>query len=432
MTTVFKFGGASIKDADAIRHLGELLRQLETRPDVVVVSAMGKTTNALEALLAAARGSDEDDYRQQLEALRRDHLAAVERLFGTRQGQLGERIEELLAELDARHRKHRDDARPRHYDQTIGYGELLSTTIVSAWFNQIGLACDWHDARRLIVTDANHQAANVDWAETSRRLQALSGERMGILQGFIGATAEGESTTLGREGSDFSAAIVAHCLGASEVVIWKDVPGLFNADPRRFDNASQLMQISYDEAIELAWLGAKVIHPKTLAPLRERQIPLKVRSFKTPDAAPSVISTQGDDDTIAAYVLAEEQVLLDIQPKDFSFMDETRQHEVFGRLVDAGLHANLIDGGAMRLSLCLDAHPARLEPFVERLAEDYALTRHDDLTLLSLRHPTQAQLEALSAGREVLAQRSNAFTAQRLFRNAECPETWRIPDQRSD
>ncbi|MDR5903705.1 aspartate kinase [Franzmannia qiaohouensis] len=428
MTTVFKFGGASIKDADAIRHLGELLRQLETRPDVVVVSAMGKTTNALEALLAAARGSDEDDYRQQLEALRRDHLAAVERLFGTRQGQLGERIEELLAELDARHRKHRDDARPRHYDQTIGYGELLSTTIVSAWFNQIGLACDWHDARRLIVTDANHQAANVDWAETSQRLQALAGGRMVITQGFIGGSADGVSTTLGREGSDFSAAIIAHCLDADEVVIWKDVPGLFNADPRRFDNAQQLMQLSYDEAIELAWLGAKVIHPKTLAPLRERHIPLRVRSFETPDAPPSVISQHGDDDPTPACILAEEQVLLEIQPCDFSFMDEVRQHEVFGRLVDAGLHANLIDGGAMRLSLCLDAHPARLEPFVERLAADYVLTRHDDLTLLSVRHPTPALLASLSADREILAERHNTQTAQRLFHTAECPETWHIPE----
>ncbi|APX91649.1 hypothetical protein BWR19_01045 [Halomonas sp. 1513] len=428
MTTVFKFGGASIKDADAIRHLGELLQHLEARPDVVVVSAMGKTTNALEALLAAARGSDEDDYRQQLEALRRDHLAAVESLFGTRQGQLGERVEELLSELDDCHRQHRDAERAFHYDQTIGYGELLSTTIVSAWFNQIGLACDWHDARRLIVTDANHQAANVDWAETSQRLQALAGGRMVITQGFIGGSAGGVATTLGREGSDFSAAIIAHCLDAEEVVIWKDVPGLFNADPRRFDNAQQLMQLSYDEAIELAWLGAKVIHPKTLAPLRERRIPLKVRSFETPDAPPSVISQHGDDDLVPAYILAEEQVLLEIQPRDFSFMDEVRQHEVFGRLVDAGLHANLIDGGAMRLSLCLDAHPARLAPLVESLAADYALTRHDDLTLLSVRHPTPARLASLSEGREVVAQRANAYTAQRLFRSNECPDTWRIPE----
>nr|WP_163501616.1 aspartate kinase [Halomonas socia] len=428
MTTVFKFGGASIKDADAIRHLGELLFHLEARPDVVVVSAMGKTTNALEALLAAARGSDEDDYRQQLEALRRDHLTSVEALFGTRQGKVGERVEELLTELDARHRKHRDDARPRHYDQTICYGELLSTTIVSAWFNEIDLPCDWHDARRLIITDANHQAANVDWAETSQRLQALHGKRLVVTQGFIGGSTDGLATTLGREGSDFSVAIIAHCLDADEVVIWKDVPGLFNADPRRFDNARQLMRLSYDEAIELAWLGAKVIHPKTLAPLRERRIPLKVRSFEALDAPPSVISERGGDDPTPACIIAEEQVLLEIQPRDFSFMDEIRQHDVFGRLVDAGLHANLIDSGAMRLSLCLDTHPARLTPLIESLAADYALTRHGDLTLLSVRHPTQALLEGLSASREVLAQRGNACCAQRLFRSAECPETWHIPD----
>ncbi|SDM45154.1 aspartate kinase [Franzmannia pantelleriensis] len=428
MTTIFKFGGASIKDAEAIRHLGELLNRLETRPRTIVISAMGKTTNALEALLAAARHGDESDYRHQLEALRRDHLATVESLFGASGGSVAERVETLLEELDECHRQHRGDDRPHHYDQTICYGELLSTTIVSAWLNEIGVDNDWYDARQLIVTDANHQAANVDWAKTSQRLKTLEGEPLVVTQGFIGGTADGDSTTLGREGSDFSAAIIAHCLGASEVVIWKDVPGLFNADPRRFDNARQLMQISYHEAIELAWLGAKVIHPKTLAPLRERQIPLKVRSFKALDAPHSVISARGDDDAMPACILAEEQVLLEIQPRDFSFMDEARQLDALGRLVDAGLHANLIDSSAMRLSLCLDAHPERLEPLVESLDADYALTRHDDLTLLSVRHPTQALLDSLSKGRAHLVERRNREVAQRLFHSNDCPETWHIPD----
>ena len=430
MTTVYKFGGASIKDAAAIRHLGELLAPIRTRPLVVVISAMGKTTNALEALLAAARGSDDSDYRRRLDTLRNDHVATVEALFGDRAGPLTERVAALFEELDRRHRAHRREPRPFHYDQTIGFGELLSTTIVSAWLNEVGVATDWHDARKLIVTDARHQAANIDWPATRERVRALApgGERLLLTQGFIGGTPDGVATTLGREGSDFSAAILAHCLEAEELVIWKDVPGLFNADPRRFDNAVQLQRLSYDEAIELAWLGAKVIHPKTLAPLQQKGIPLTVRSFEEPDAPPSIISAEGDAATTPACILADDQTLLEIHPRDLSFMDEARQHDILGRLVEAGLHANLVDSGAMRLSLCLDSHPARLEPLTEALAADYRVQRQDDLTLLSVRHPTGPLLEALSGNRELLAERRNVTTAQRLFRSKECPETWHLPD----
>lgn len=268
MTQVFKFGGASIRDAAAIRRLGELLARFPERPLIVVVSAMGKTTNALEALLAAARGSDDADYRERLAALRRDHLATVKALFGERADPVAGRIEALIDELDRRHRAHAHRERPFHYDQTVGIGELLSTTLVAAWLDEIGLASEWRDARDLIVTDDRYQAANVDWTATAERVRDLDSDdgRIRVTQGFTGATAEGASTTLGREGSDYSAAILAHCLGAEGVTIWKDVPGLFNADPRRVDNAVRLERISYDEAIELAWHGAKVIHPKTLAP----------------------------------------------------------------------------------------------------------------------------------------------------------------------
>ena len=289
MTQVFKFGGASIQDAAAIRRLGELLARFRARPLVVVVSAMGKTTNALEALLEAAREGEGDDYRDRLETLRREHLAAVESLFGTRTGPVTERVEALITELDRRHRRHAGRERPFHYDQTVCFGELLSTTIVSAWLEEAGMATQWLDARELVVTDDCHQAANIDWQATAERVRSLDRDdgRIRVTQGFIGGTAEGASTTLGREGSDFSAAILAHCLDAEEVTIWKDVPGLFNADPRRFDNAVQLERISYGEAIELAWHGAKVIHPKTLGPLQQKAIPLTVRSFQDLEAPPA-------------------------------------------------------------------------------------------------------------------------------------------------
>ncbi len=430
MPQVFKFGGASIQDAAAIRRLGELLARFRARPLILVVSAMGKTTNALEGLLAAARNGEADDYRDRLETLRREHLATIEALFGAKASPVTERVEALITELDRRHRQHAGRERPFHYDQTVCFGELLSTTIVCAWLDEAGMAAEWLDARELIVTDDCHQAANVDWQATAERVHDLAGDddRIRVTQGFIGGTAEGASTTLGREGSDFSAAILAHCLDAQEVTIWKDVPGLFNADPRRVDNAVQLERISYDEAIELAWHGAKVIHPKTLGPLQQKSIPLTVRSFQDLEAAPSTIGRDTRFDTqTPSLVLREEQTLLKIRPRDFAFMDEARQHDILGRLVEAGLHAGLVDSGAMRLSLCLDGHPERLEPLIASLCTDYAVERRDDLTLLTVRHADDALLAALSAGRDSLAERRNADTAQRLFPGSQCRGTWHIP-----
>lgn len=433
MTTVFKFGGASIKDADAIRHLTPLIEQHGDRPLVVVVSAMGKTTNKLEALLAAARsegGTQGDEYRQCFKALQADHHEVLEALLGGSPDAPSERIDVLFEELDAQHHKHRDGPHAKHYDQTVCYGELLSTTIVAAWLNHHGIATEWHDARELVRTDACHQAANLDWPATldNIRERLSHSNRVALTQGFIGGTEQGEATTLGREGSDFSAAIFAHCLEAREVVIWKDVTGLFNADPRRFDNAVQLERISYAEATELAWHGAKVIHPKTLGPLQEKSIPLMVRSFEAPDAEPTVIDAERRFDAeVPSCILREDQVWLEVRPRDFAFMDEPRQHDILGRLVEAGLHANLVDSGAMRFALCLDNKPERLDPLVESLQADYEVSREDDLTLLTVRHPRPGMMDTLGEGREALAERRNATTSQRLFHSRDCPTTWRIP-----
>ncbi len=432
MTTVFKFGGASIKDADAIRRLMPLIEAHRERPLVVVISAMGKTTNALEALLADARDDGSSGgYRERLDELKAGHEAVAEALLGDEARELKQRVGELVKALDEQHRRHCESSYSVHYDQTVCYGELLSTTIVAAWLNHEGVATDWLDARELVITDDHHQDANIDWQATREaiRSQAASGDRVRLTQGFIGGTSDGISTTLGREGSDFSAAILAHCLDAAEVVIWKDVPGLFNADPRRFDNAVQLKRLSYAETIELAWHGAKVIHPKTLGPLKQKGIPLTVRSFETPEAPPSVIDADTRFDAEhPSCILRDDQVLLEVKPKDFSFMDEPRQHDILGRLVEAGAHANLIDGSAMQFTLCCDNKPERLKPLIESLDADYSLERQEELTLITVRHAGESLLERLREGREVLAERRNATTTQRLFRSEDCPETWHIPD----
>ncbi|RCV90433.1 aspartate kinase [Billgrantia montanilacus] len=433
MTTVFKFGGASIKNADAIRHLTPLIEAHRDRPLVVVVSAMGKTTNALEALLADARDGNRggDGYQERLASLKASHREVADALFGGEADSLKSRLDALFDELDEQHRHYRDSPYPEHYDQTVCYGELLSTTLVAEWLNRQGVETEWLDARELIITDEQHQDANLNWSATTDAIRKRAGgeDRVLLTQGFIGGTSGGASTTLGREGSDFSAAIFAHCLDAAEVVIWKDVPGLFNADPRRFDNAVQLKRLSYAETIELAWHGAKVIHPKTLGPLKQKAIPLTVRSFETPDAPPSVIDADTRFDTEhPSCILRDDQVLLEVKSKDFSFMDEPRQHDILGRLVEAGVHANLIDGSAMQFTLCCDNKPERLQPLTDSLDADYALERQEGLTLLTVRHPSESLLERLSEGRDILAERRNATTTQRLFRTDECPETWHIPD----
>ncbi|SDO43985.1 aspartate kinase [Halomonas shengliensis] len=429
MPEVYKFGGASIRDADAIRHLGELLTRQVPPPRALVVSAMGKTTNALEALLDAARGDDSGGYRERLAALRDDHLGVAAALFGT-DAPVAADLERLLAALDAAHRRHRDAPYPVHYDHTVGFGELLSTTLVAAWLDEIGLATRWCDARELIVTDDRHQAAGIVWDETCARLTALAtrDQRLLITQGFIGATAAGAMTTLGREGSDFSAAILAHCLDAEGLTIWKDVPGVFNADPRRVDNARQLERLSYAEAVEQSWHGAKVIHPRTLAPLQRKAIPLTVRSFLEPEATPSRIGPEpGDGDRVPACILRDDQRLLDIRPADFRFMDEGCLGEVLGHLARHGLHANFLECEAMRLRLAIDARPRACRELLDDLGEAYRVEETCGLTLLTLRHPDAALRQALVGDLPVVTEKATASTAQWLLPSDACPERWRLP-----
>ncbi|MDY7116253.1 aspartate kinase [Halomonas sp. SSL-5] len=430
MSEIYKFGGASIQDAEAIRRLGELLSRHDLHPRALVVSAMGKTTNALEALLDAARGDQQSLYQQRLAAIRDDHLGVAQALFGAGSA-TAENLERLLEALDIAHRTHREASLAFHYDQTVGFGELLSTTLVAAWLNEIGLPTRWCDARELIVTDDRHRAAGIDWGETCGRLRSLAAreEALLLIQGFIGATADGAMTTLGREGSDFSGAILAHCLDAEGLTIWKDVTGVFNADPRRFDNARQLERLSYAEAVEQSWHGAKVIHPRTLAPLQRKGIPLTVRSFLEPGTTPSRIGPEpGDGDRRPACILRDDQRLLDISPEDFRFMDEACLGDVLARLARHGLHANFLACEAMRLRLAIDDDPERCAALLADLRGDYRVECQKGLTLLTVRHPGDGLLQALSGDMPIVAEQCSATTAQRLFPGDACPATWHLPD----
>ena len=428
--SVYKFGGASIGDAEAIRHLAALLAPESERPRALVASAMGKTTNALEALLQAAREPDEASYRRRLAEIRDGHLAVAEALFGPG-SPAADALEQRLAELDAAHATHRKAPYPFHYDQTVGFGELLSTTLLAAWLNASGIPTRWCDARELIITDDRHQAAEIDWKATRERIARAAAEEESLLltQGFIGATAEGAMTTLGREGSDFSAAILAECLEAEALTVWKDVPGLFNADPRRFANARQVGQISYAEALEQTWHGAKVIHPRTLAPLQRAGIPLTVRSFLDPDAPPSTIGpAPGDGDSHPALILRDDQMLLEVSPHEEGFVEASLMAEALGTLADQGLNANLLEVEARCLRLVVDHKPERLAALKARLEACGALSQREGLALLTVRHAGKAMLDALDAGKTPLIARQSGATAQRLYPAAECPAPWTIPE----
>ncbi len=418
MLKVFKFGGASIRDAQSLQQLLAILNDHANVSLVVVVSAMGKTTNALENLLALARSGEAEAYKKNFLELEYKHIRICNEAFGEDQDVVVDTIYELLKALDRLMWAHADKEYDLHYDQVICFGELLSSTIVSAYLSHHGVENNLLDARRYIITDSKHRAANVDWNTTQERMAELRlNEGIVLTQGFIASDTSGLSTTLGREGSDYTAAILAYCLGAAEVVIWKDVQGLFNADPRRFPDARQLYAISYAEAIELAYYGATVIHPKTIKPLENRNIPLKVQSFHAPGAKPSLIAQGTEHDgSIPSIIVKSQQALVSINPRDFSFMDEAGLHKLFGLLAGLGIHANLIQVSAISLTLCYDFDIRKHELLVKSLRENYRLRYNTGLELLTIRHYTSELINEMTDGKAVLLEQRSRNTVQLVMK----------------
>lgn len=419
MIRVYKFGGASVRNADAVMNLGKILENKGGAPLAVVISAMGKTTNAIENLLAAYRNKDQHATTL-LQQLVHFHLNICQELFSEKQPTLHDALMNLFRSLEVQLVADGLDYN-QHYDQTVSYGELLSTTIVAHYLQTIGLKIKHVDARDLIATDDHYRAANILWDTTCKNLQALFYNSSGAImltQGFIGRSSNGKTTTLGREGSDFSAAILAYCLNADELVIWKDVPGLMNADPKRFPDCLKIDQISYQEAIELSYYGATVIHPKTMKPLQNKQIPLKVASFLNPDEPPTVIHSNPEFDTsIPSFIIKDKQMLLSFSARDFSFMNEERLHQLFGSFHSIGLHANLLQASALSLSVCVNEDEEILQKIVEMHHSDYTIKYNRCLELLTIRHYTAELAEKFSKGREVLLEQRSRVTLQLVLRN---------------
>lgn len=414
---VFKFGGASVNSADAVRNMAHIVQKhLESAPLVVVVSAMGKTTNLLEKLVPGITSDNEHKaLRQRLEDY---HIDIVKSLIPNDKS-IVNKVYTLLHQLDSTIATLQSDSEHYNYnyDQVVSFGELISTTIIAHYLNHLGINTLWEDARQCIVTDNHHREGRVDWESTRGECWRLkdnaTGYQVVVTQGFIGATSDLKTTTLGREGSDYSAAILAYCLDAESVTIWKDVPGFLNADPKFFANTVKISQIPYNEAIELAYYGASVIHPKTVKPIQNKGIPLYIRSFITPEADGSSI---GDYKTIVPetplYIFKNNQILLSILPRDYSFIAEDNLQVIFGILSKIGIRVNLMQNSALSFSICIDNNPQLVAPLIEELKNMFRVRYNQNLQLITIRYYTQEVIDRIVAGRPILLEQRSRTTEQ--------------------
>ncbi|MFT3884843.1 MAG: aspartate kinase [Flavobacteriales bacterium] len=411
---VFKFGGASVKDAAGVRNMAEVLKHFSLDDLVIVVSAMGKTTNALEEITWSYLDGRATDAT--VDALETAHLAVLREVApddAVALHAIEDRFHALRTLLKQAPTKNVD----RHYDQLVAFGEVWSTLIVSAHLKAAGIGNRWVDAREIVRTDASHRAAKVDWNASAEQALGLIGEASErpvriVTQGFIGRTKDGHTTTLGREGSDFSAAIFAYLLDAESVTIWKDVPGMFNADPKRFPDTKLLAHISYREAIELSYFGASVIHPRTLQPMQKKHIPLYVRSFIDLDAPGSTIDDRSENDSlIPSFIVKPKQVLISITPRDLSFIVEENLSGIFKLFAKRNVRIDLMQNSAVAFSVVVDDTP-RAHELIRELQNDYEVLYNAGCELLTVRHFDEATLARLTEHREVLIEQRSRLTAR--------------------
>ena len=412
---VFKFGGASVKDAPAIENLYQIMRLYPDDIVVVVISAMGKTTNFLEKVLEAYHQRPEE-VPALVDELQRQHEQVAEQLVPD-PGSIVDSLRQLFRQLRERLSCAPSQNYDFDYDQIVSFGELLSTTLISGYLNIAGIPNTWLDARRVIRTDSTFREGRVDWETSARQIQdavaaGFGKDRVVLTQGFIGGTAENLTTTLGREGSDYSAAIIAHSLDAESVTIWKDVPGLLNADPKRFPDAVKLERIPYEEALELTFYGASVIHPKTLKPLQNKQIPLYVKSFFHPENEGSVITNCRLSTGVPSYIVKDGQVLLTLFPKDFSFMGVENLSDVFTQLANYRVKINMMQNSALSLSICTDNVGERLKKCVDALKKRYKVKYNDPVQLITIRHHTPESVEKAVGDKKVLMRQTSRATIQ--------------------
>ncbi|MDO6817792.1 aspartate kinase [Zobellia sp. 1_MG-2023] len=410
---VFKFGGASVKDADGVKNVVNVLRQTGHGNTMVVVSAMGKTTNAMEATVNAYF-NDKSALTAAFQETIAYHDAILRDLFSNNGHEVFALVKGLFDEVQGFLAWNKSPNYNFVYDQVVGYGELISTTILNAYLNDVGIKSNWVDIRDFIKTNDSYRDVSVNWEKTQDRIsKGIDKSKLNITQGFLGSDDNNFTTTLGREGSDYTAAILAYCLNADSVTIWKDVPGVLNADPRYFSETQLLNNISYREAIELAFYGASVIHPKTLQPLQQKEIPLHVKSFLNPkDPGTTVGKGVGIEPKVPCFIVKKNQVLMKLSSLDFSFIVEDSISELFKLFHDHKMKVDLIQNSAISFSVCVDNRFGRLEDLLNLLKSRFKVVHHEGVSLYTIRHFDEKAIESLQNGHEVLLEQRGKETLQ--------------------
>lgn len=415
---VFKFGGASVKDAEAVKNVLSILQLFKGKKLGVVISAMGKTTNAMELIVDALWTRKLELFTEIVEERRAFHLSIMNELFSSSENEIYSEINKEFDVLLAKFNDPIPDNFDFEYDQIVSLGEVLSTKIVTAYVRQEGIAAKWMDARELIRTDHQYREAELHWEKTTSNFQErfmpeFDQNNVLITQGFIGHTSEGFTATLGREGSDFSAGIIAYCCDAEDVTIWKDVPGMLNADPKWFDNTVKLEQISFKEAIELSYYGASVIHPKTIKPLQNKNIPLYVKSFLNPEAEGTTIQeSTASDHLVPSFIFKMNQILFSFTPKDFSFLVEKNLSHIFDLLAKSNAKINIMQNSALNFSILVDAEKVSIDRILELFSGDYEVKFNEGLELVTIRHYDQATIDRVTVDKEIILQQKTRETAR--------------------
>jgi len=417
---VFKFGGASVNSVERIKNVSSILKSFPGEKIMIIISAMGKTTNALERVVDVFYNNKKEEALQLFDQVKKQHLTTAKYLLVTHYLACEEQLKNFFIEAEwLLHDKPVKDY-DYYYDQVVCIGELLSTSIVSAWLNEAGIENKWIDVRDIIRTDNDFRDATINWEYTSAKVADsivpfFNDNNIILTQGFIGATDENESTTLGREGSDYTAAVFGNMLNAESLIIWKDVESVMNADPKQFPDATPIAELNYNEVIEMAYYGAQVIHPKTIKPLENKNIPLYVKSFLNPLSPGTIIHNKPVHHLPPIIVLKEKQVLVEMRSKDFSFVGEHHIGKLYSLFEKINIKPNLTQNGAISFLCVLDDRSEKMEKLAFEVADIFDVQIRKDLTLLTIRHYSKELYDKLTAGKNILLQQRTTETVQVLF-----------------
>ena len=416
---VFKFGGASVKNAEAVRNIVGILKDHKEHI-IVVISAMGKTTNNLERIIDNYVNRDGEKLAKEVDTLKSYHFEIINDLFSDKNHPVYEDINKLLGELERKLDKEPSLNFDHDYDQIICFGELFSTKIITHFLQSQKIKAVWKDVRFSIKTNNAYREARVNWEMTKELVTEhfeFGENQILITQGFLGSTIDNITTTLGREGSDYTGAVLAHVLKAKKLIIWKDVPGVLNADPKWFDDTVLLSKLSYRDAIELAYYGASVIHPKTIKPLQNKNINLHVKSFKNPEAEGTIISNVDYEKLVPSFIFKMDQVLIRISPEDFSFIAEDHLQTIFGILSENRIKINLMQNSALKFLLCINNDKRRLPKIIDQLESEFKVSYETGLELITIRYFDETTVERVLLNKDLILEHRDKKNIQLIVRD---------------